>query len=507
MMNIKISLLIICTGVSFSLCAPIDSKEAQAALEGKQNIIHAAILGSGPTGFAASIPFARAGYRTIIFQGPKPGGELMDSAIVENWPGMPKQSGAQSMNELEKQALHFGALLDSSTITDIDLSTWPFKLKTSDGNEVIALTIIIATGASQKKLGIENEDVYWGRGLFSCGICDASFTQGKDAVVIGGGDIAIQRALQLAPQAKTVTLIVPGSRLTATESMQKKIRCLKHVSTIHNKIITKIEGDGNIINGIELKDTTTGELSPFKTQCIFLSTGLTPNTELFKGKLELDQFGCIKLKEGRTQETAVEGVMAAGNVADPRYRQVATIIGDGTKAAIDGLKLLSQWGFDGPLKELIQDRLYKPSIKYNNIKQIRSIPEFKNTIANAKNPVLVEFYSPLCSHCKNMEAPVAHMAEKFKNVLNVFKVNKDKLFKLIQMHKIEIIPAFIVFMNGKEVNRMEGETSQEDLIEFVEESRNLATHKKRSLCHPLEAPSEYLESASSEDLYASSKEK
>lgn len=502
-MKIKISLCIISAGVSFSLCAPKDQKAIEASLEGKDKIIHAAILGSGPTGFAASIPFARAGYLTVVFQGPKPGGELMDSAIVENWPGIPKQSGAQGMNDLEKQATHFGVIIDPSTITDIDFATWPYKLTTNEGSVAYALTVVIATGASQKKLGIDNEDVYWGRGLFSCGICDGSFTHGKDSLVIGGGDIAIQRALQLAPQAKTVTLIVPGARLTATESMQKKIRCLKHVSVIYNKIVTSIEGDGNVINGVQLKDLTTRELSDFKTQAIFLSTGLTPNTDLFKNKLELDQYGCIKLKDCRTQKTSIEGVMAAGNCADPHYRQIATIMGDGTKAAIDGLEELSLWGFDGPLKDLLKDRLFKPALKQTSVKQIRSIPEFKNTIANSKDPVLIEFYSPACSHCKKMEVPVAHVAEKFKSVLNVFKVNKDKLFKLIQMHDIKIIPAFIVFMNGKEINRMEGSTSEEGLIEFVEESRSLSTQKKRSLCQPLEAPCQWLKS---EGPYVSSKD-
>lgn len=467
----KLNLLFIFIGTACTVYAPIDPKQIPELLKNKDPFIHVAIIGSGPTGYAAGIPPARAGYRTVIFQGPKPGGELMDSAIVENWPGVPKDSGAASMAKLEKQVVQFGALLDPSTITDVDFSSWPYKLTTNNGTIVYALTIIIATGATQKKLGIENEDLYWGRGLFSCGICDASFTKNKDTVIIGGGDIAIQRALQVGSHAKTITIIVPDSRLTATESMQKKLRCLKKATILYNKKVTKIVGNDEGITHIELEDTDTGATSLFSAQSIFLSTSLTPTTELFKNKLEFDQYGCIKLKESRTQETAIVGVLAAGTVADPRYRQIATIIGDATKAAIDALRLLSQWGFDGAHKELIQDRLYKP-VPLVPIKHIRSIPEFLSTIAHEVDPVLVEFYSPLCSHCKNMESRISAASEKFKNELKVYKVNKDKLFKLLNMHKIEMIPAFIMFKHGKEITRLEGEISQEDLFDFVRNGLN-----------------------------------
>ncbi len=473
-MKYKISWLLVCASATALLYAPIDQKNIPELLQGKENLIHVAIIGSGPAGYAAAIPPARAGYRTVVFQGPKPGGDLMDSAVVENWPGLPKESGHASMNKLEKQVVQFGALLDPATIASIDFSSWPFKLTTTTDTTVHALTVVIATGASQRKLGIENEDIYWGRGLFSCGICDAGFTQDKDAIVIGGGDIAIQRVLQIAPKAKSVTLIVSGPRLTAVESMQKKLRCLKNVSVVVQKKVIKIVGDDSNITHVELEDVVTGEPSKLATQTIFLSTGLTPNTDLFKGKLELDKNGCIKLKDGRTQETPVEGVMAAGNVADPRYRQVAVIVGDATKAAIDALKFLSQWGFDGPYKETIQNRLYKPA-PLAFIKHIRSIPEFLSTIAQEVDPVLVEFYSPVCSHCKNMETRISAASEKFKDELKIFKVNKDKLFKLIQMHKIEIIPAFIMFIGGKEVDRIEGEISQERLFEFVEETCHFTT--------------------------------
>lgn len=385
---------------------------------------------------------------------------------------------------MKKQALSFGALLDPHTIVDVDFSEWPFKLVTDNNATIYALTVIIATGASQKKMGIENEGIYWGHGLFSCGICDASFTHGKDAIVIGGGDIAIQRALQIAPYAKNITFIVPGAGLTAMASMQKKIEGLKHISVLPYKQILKINGDNTTITNVELNDPRTNEKSIFKTQCIFLSTGLTPNTELFKDKLELDASGSIKLKEGRTQETLIPGVMAAGTVADARYRQVAVAVGDATKAALDTLKFLSQLGFDGPLKEVLKGRYYTPT-PLAPIKTIQSIPEFEQIINHETQPVFIEFYSPECSHCKRMEAPVAALAKQFSPLLKIYKVNQTQFHKLTSLHHIQVIPAFIIFDRGVDIARFEGETSQEELFEFVEQT--LGKIKKRMLCTPLES--------------------
>ena len=165
----------------------------------------------------------RGGYEPCVFEGPKPLGELSESYIVENWPGLEKESGAALMQKFEKQVAQFNARILPYNVTDVDFSSWPYKLTLNDGTTLHALTIIIATGASQKRLNIEGETTYWGKGLFSCGICDGSYTRGKDTIVIGGGDIAIQRVLQLAPLARKITIIAPGPALTAHESMIQKL--------------------------------------------------------------------------------------------------------------------------------------------------------------------------------------------------------------------------------------------------------------------------------------------
>ncbi len=473
------SLALLCLAYCASLYAPrLDEAKIKQLLEGKKNIAHQVVIGAGPAGLAAAIPCARSGYHTVIFQGPKPGGELMDSQTVENWPGVPATSGALSMHKLEKQVMGFGAHIAPQTVTEVDLSTWPIKVTLDDGSYVNALTVTIATGASQKMLGIKGEDEYFGNGLFSCGICDGSYTTGKDTIVIGGADIAMQRVLQLAPKARSVTLIVASECPTATKSLLKKVNDLKNVKILTNKMVTAICGNGESITHIELIDTVTREKSTLKTSSVFLSTGMTPNTDLIKNKLECDDAGCIKLKD-RTQETAIEGVFACGTCADCRYRQVAVVIGDGTKAGLDTLRILSRWGFDGPLRKKTLDRLYKPTtIQSPAIQLIKTVKEFKRAIRNASLPVLVEFYSPSCPSCRKMEAPLSNVAERFKEVLKVLKVNNDKLSELGKDHDIDIIPAFIIYLNGRPENRMEGEMTLDELSTFIENTCDITLDDK-----------------------------
>ena len=447
-----------------SLYAP-RHEDALRLLEGKTNIIPVAIIGSGPAGLTAAIPPVRAGYHTVIFTGPKFGGELMDAQVVENWPGSSKASGTECMQNLETQVTNLGAHIAHLTVTSIDLSLWPFRLTLSDGTAANALTLILATGASQKKLGIEGEELYWGKGLFSCGICDASFTRHKDTVVLGDGNIAIQRVLQLAPVAKSITLIVPGSRLTADETMLKRLIGLQNIQPpLFNKEIKSIAGNGITISHVELIDTQTGQSSICKTSSIFLSAAMSPNTELVSGKLPLDSFGCIELKNG-TQETSIEGVLAAGTVANYHYRQVPVIMGEATKAGMDALRILSQWGLDGAMRKLIQQNLYIPASGTSRVEELKEASDFEKKLTSPS--LLAEFYSPNCSACRSMDAPVNRIAEKLKEKLEVIKISKEKFTQLFENCAIKMIPTFILFSQGREMNRNEGVTSEDIIKQFL----------------------------------------
>lgn len=452
---------------SSALFAPIDPAKIPSLIADKKPLIAVAIIGGGPTGLAAALPPARSGYTPVVFQGPKPGGELREAQVVENWPGLCKQSGASCMDKLEAQAVGFGAQIVPLVVDELDVSTWPYKLSLNNGTHVYALTVIIATGSTQRMLGVEGEQTYWGKGLFSCGLCDGSYARGKDAVIIGGGDIAIQRALQLLPEACHITLIIPGPRMSAHETMQEKIKDQPSISLIFNKEVKEIVGTDKGITHVMLYDTVTKETSPFSTSCVFLSTGLTPNTELFKGKITLAQDGCVSLKDTRSQETALEGIMAAGTVSDPTYRQIAAITGDGTKAGMDALSWLSKWGFDSQLRGLLSPNSYiPPKIPHPLIKHIATLREFRHALRDQK-PVLLEFYSPECPSCRKMEGPLTTVTEEHKNRINVYKIDKDKLYSLIEQFDINLIPAFLLMKNGKEITRLEGESNLAELSERV----------------------------------------
>ncbi len=469
-----LSAVLLC--VIHTLFAPIDSKNIPSLLEHKDNLIHVAILGSGPAGIAASINPARSGYKTVIFQGPKPLGGLGDAKLVENWPAAEKSSGAEIMKKFDEQAREFNVHLVPLVVTDVDFSQWPYALALNDGTTVHALTLIIATGSTQGKLNVEGESQYWGKGIFSCGLCDGSFTRNKQTVIIGGGDIAIQRALQLLPEAKKITIITEEPHMTAHKSMLEKINGIDKISILTNKKVTKIGGDGTNVSHIDLFDTCTKEPSQFKTTSVFLSTGLTPNTTLFKNKLPLSsETGCIELTDSRSQKTSIEGVMAAGTVSDPTYRQVAAITGDGTKAGMDALAYLSQWGFDGPRRALGADKLYQPPvIPHPMIKHLLTYAAFDKAV-DSKRPVLVEFYAPGCPSCQKMEGPFTKITEQYKELLDFYKVNKDTLYDLVEDFDLTLIPAFLFFRNGELISRIEGETTLAPLQALIKKGLDPTT--------------------------------
>lgn len=450
------------------LYAPIDTEKIPSLIAAKKNLIPVAIIGGGPTGLAASINPARSGFQTVVFQGPKVGGELRDAQVVENWPGLGKVSGAEAMDKFETQARGLGVHIVPLVVDDLDVTSWPYRLKLNNGTEVHALTVVIATGSTQRMLGIEGEKTFWGKGLFSCGLCDGSYSRGRDAVIIGGGDIAVQRALQLLPEARHITLIVPGPRMSAHESMQEKIKGQPTISLVYNKQIKEIVGDEKGITHVMLEDLETRKTTPLTTSCVFLSTGLTPNTELFEGKVNIAPDGCISLKDcSRSQNIQLEGIMAAGTVADASYRQIAAIMGDGTKAGMDALSWLSKWGFDSTLRPLLANNKYiPPTIPHPLIKHIATLREFKRALKEPK-PVLFEFYSPGCTSCRKMEGPLTTATEAFKNALNVYKIDKDTLYSLIEQYDINLIPAFLLMKNGKEVMRLEGDSNLEQLLQKV----------------------------------------
>ena len=294
------------------------------------------IIGSGPAGLTAAIYAGRAKLETLVIGGVAFGGQLMLTGEVENFPGFPEAIlGPELMGKMRKQAERFGTKFLFQDATAVDFSSKPFKVKVS--SQVFeAKSVIIATGASAKWLGLESEARLRGKGVSSCATCDAPFFKEKKVVVIGGGDTAIDEALTLTKFASQVTLIHRRNELRATKILQDRAFSNKKISFIWDSTVEEILGK-NRVEGIRIKNVKTTEKSEIATDGVFVAIGHKPNTDIFRGQIELDDKGYVVAKN--ETKTSVEGVFVAGDVRDPRYRQAVTAAGSGCKAALDAKKI------------------------------------------------------------------------------------------------------------------------------------------------------------------------
>lgn len=301
------------------------------------------IIGAGPAGYTAAIYAGRAELAPILFSGPQPGGQLMWTTVVENFPGFPDGVyGSELMEErMKKQAEKFGTKIIAENIASVDLSAQPFKLVSASGQEFQTQTIVIATGASAIWLGVPGEEQYKGKGVSVCATCDGFFFKGKEVAVVGSGDAAMVEALDLAKFANKVTVLVRADKLKASKIMQERAEAEPKINFVWNVSIKEVLGDGTKVTGVKVLNSQTNEETEMKFDGIFPAIGHKPNTEMFKGQLELDERGYIICK-GRTSETSVPGVFAAGDVADARYRQAITSAGSGCMAAMDAERWLQR---------------------------------------------------------------------------------------------------------------------------------------------------------------------
>lgn len=304
------------------------------------------IIGSGPAGLTAAIYAARANLAPVVFEGLQPGGQLTITTEVENYPGFPEGiQGPELMETLRKQAERFGSIHHYEYVDKVDLSERPFKVQVGD-TTYKANALILATGASAKWLGLENEAKFQGRGLSSCATCDGFFFKNKEIFVVGGGDTAMEEANFLTRFASKVKLVHRRDSFRASKIMQDRVLANPKVEVLWNKEIIEYQSqNGQSVSGARLRDTVTGEEMDMPIDGIFLAIGHTPNTAFLEGQIETDAGGYILLR-GHTG-TNVEGVFAAGDVADTRYRQAITAAGHGCQAAIDAERWLEAVGHGG----------------------------------------------------------------------------------------------------------------------------------------------------------------
>ena len=299
------------------------------------------IIGSGPAGYTAAIYAARAGQTPVLYTGGQPGGQLTTTNDVENFPGYPEGiNGPQMMMDLQKQAERFGTKVNYGLVTSVDFSSYPLKVVVDEKDIIIAETIIIATGATAKYLGIPSEETYANRGVSACAVCDGYFYRGKEVAVVGAGDSAAEEATYLSKLCTKVHLIVRRDEMRASKIMQQRVLSSPNIEIHWNTETDEILGDDNGVNGVRLSNTKTGEKKDIAVLGFFLAIGHKPNTDIFKGQLDMDESGYLKVHPGSTR-TNVDGVFAVGDVADRVYRQAITAAGSGCMGALDAEKFLA----------------------------------------------------------------------------------------------------------------------------------------------------------------------
>ena len=307
-----------------------------------QENVKCLIIGAGPAGYTAAIYTSRADLNPLVIEGMQPGGQLTITNEVENFPGYPEgSSGPVIMDDIRQQALHVGARLRPGMVTEVDFSSRPFHCKLDDGTEVVAETVIVATGANARWIGMPGEAQYRGFGVSTCATCDGNFFRNKTTVVIGGGDTALEDALYLANLCTKVYIVHRRDQFRGTMALQKQVLATENIEVVWDTVPVDIVGEkqGFIkkVTGLQVKNVKSGEERTLAVDGVFEAIGVTPVSDLFKGQLEMNEQGYILTQPG-TCRTNVEGVFAAGDVQDPHYRQAIIAAGTGAIAGIEAAR-------------------------------------------------------------------------------------------------------------------------------------------------------------------------
>lgn len=438
-------------------------------LKSQENIVPIAIIGSGPAGLSAAIYGARANRATLVIEGAEPGGLLTRTTAVENWPGEVSIQGPDIVRKMREHAEHLGVNFLADTVESVDFSTWPFAITTGDGITIHALTVIIATGANPRKLGITGEEL---SGVSSCAVCDAPFFKGRDVAVVGGGDSAAEEAIQLATFVKSVTVLVRGEQMRAAASMQDRLKAYENIRVMYNAQPIEILGDGQKVTGVQLLNSKTKEQSTLTVGGVFLAVGHVPNTALFEGQIALEAGGYVSLK-GRSQETSVAGVFAAGDVEDHVYRQARVAEGSGVKAALDAETFLQNIGFTTGIGKKLAPNMFRSGVKKNvggtgAVRVLESLEDFNTMIASNEGLLILDFYADYCPSCLHMLPAFESLASEYSGTVEFAKVDAEKAVDLVTKFYVTKVPCMLVFSQGKLVGRYNQAMDKKELRAFVD---------------------------------------
>lgn len=305
--------------------------------------VHCLIIGSGPAGYTAAIYASRAGLNPVLYQGIQPGGQLTITTEVENYPGYPEGiQGPEMMVHFENQAKRMGADIRYGLATKVDFSAQPYKIEIDEEKWIEADAVIISTGASAKWLGLESEQRLNGYGVSACAVCDGFFFKGKEVAIVGAGDTAAEEALYLSKICSQVHMVVRKGEMRASKVMQERVLKTANIKVYWHSVTDEVLGDKKV-EAVRLKNVETGEKTDIPVSAFFVAIGHQPNSDIFKGWLDMDDAGYLKTIPG-SSKTNIEGVFAAGDVQDKIYRQAVTAAGSGCMAALDAERYLSEKG-------------------------------------------------------------------------------------------------------------------------------------------------------------------
>ncbi|HJZ24615.1 MAG TPA: FAD-dependent oxidoreductase [Candidatus Babeliales bacterium] len=453
--------------------APPLESHLETILEQK-NVIPIVVLGSGPAGLSAALYGSRAKIRTLVISGDHPGGQLMETTHIENWPGKKRALASDTMAELKSQALSFGAEFLRGSIERVDFTTWPYKLWTDSGKEINALTVVIATGASPRRLQIPGEEEFWGTGVTACAICDAPFYKNKNVIVVGGGDSAVEEVSILSSYAKEVVLLVRKDKMRAAATMQKRLEKLPNVSIRYFSEPREILGDSNGVKALRIFDSSQKKLVDINIDGVFLAIGHEPNTSLFSSILQLTDHKFIKLL-GRTQRTTVPGIFAAGDVADEKYRQAGKAAGDGIAAALDAIEFLNNIGYT---LDLSQKLTRSSGILFEGeeslVKEITSYQEFKSEILGGPDMSAVLAISKTCPSCPEAQRAFELTSHRFEGRVNFYTFDADDVKDIVQDKRVlaQKTPCLLLYKDGKLLARNYTLSDKYELYDFIDTIRD-----------------------------------
>jgi len=436
---------------------------------GTENVVPFLVLGSGPASLAAALYGARTRVRTVVLKGNQPGGQLTGTSYIENWPAIRKIRGVEVVKDFEEQAASFGAVMVSDSAKSVDLSSWPYKVVTEEGKELSALSLFIGTGATPKKLGVPGESEYWGNGVTTCAICDAPYHKGDTVIVIGGGDSAVEEALELSAYASEVRMLVRKDVLKASPTMSEHLAKCSNVKVVFNTSLLKINGLDGHVDSVDVINSETKKTEHWpEVKGVFLAIGHQPNTWLFKDQIKISSTGYIKL-QGRRQLTSKPGVFAAGDVADYRYKQAGVAAGDGIKAGLDAMWWLSEIGYNTDIEEKLETSFFDPQLDNKfEITQVKSVGELNEIFKEVKNKLIIlDFYTPFCPSCMHMMPVIQWVGTKLAKKVLFLKVDASIAFDLVKKYQVPQVPHFIVFKHGEIIDRSNEVLDREGLYSFA----------------------------------------